>query len=33
VLSHGELVAADSAERLRADSALLTASYLGERRT
>jgi branched-chain amino acid transport system ATP-binding protein len=32
VLSHGELVAADSAERLRADSALLTASYLGERR-
>jgi branched-chain amino acid transport system ATP-binding protein len=32
VLSHGELVAADSAERLRADNALLTASYLGERR-
>jgi branched-chain amino acid transport system ATP-binding protein len=32
VLSHGELVACDSAERLRADSALLTASYLGERR-
>jgi len=32
VLSHGEMVAADSAERLRADSALLTASYLGERR-
>jgi ABC-type branched-subunit amino acid transport system ATPase component len=32
VLSHGELVASDSAERLRADSALLTASYLGERR-
>ncbi|HUA47673.1 MAG TPA: ABC transporter ATP-binding protein [Solirubrobacteraceae bacterium] len=32
VLSHGELVATDSAERLRADSALLTASYLGERR-
>jgi branched-chain amino acid transport system ATP-binding protein len=30
VLSHGELVASDSAERLRADSALLTASYLGE---
>jgi branched-chain amino acid transport system ATP-binding protein len=30
VLSHGELVATDSAERLRADSALLTASYLGE---
>ena len=29
VLSHGELVASDSAERLRADSALLTASYLG----
>ena len=33
VLSHGELVASDSAERLRADSALLTASYLGERRS
>jgi branched-chain amino acid transport system ATP-binding protein len=32
VLSHGELVASDSAERLRANSALLTASYLGERR-
>jgi branched-chain amino acid transport system ATP-binding protein len=32
VLSHGELVASDSAERLRSDSALLTASYLGERR-
>ena len=32
VLSHGELVASDSAERLRADSALLTASYLGESR-
>jgi branched-chain amino acid transport system ATP-binding protein len=32
VLSHGELVASNSAERLRADSALLTASYLGERR-
>jgi len=32
VLSHGELVATDTAERLRADSALLTASYLGERR-
>ena len=32
VLSHGELVASDSAERLRADSALLRASYLGERR-
>ena len=32
VLSHGELAASDSAERLRADSALLTASYLGESR-
>jgi branched-chain amino acid transport system ATP-binding protein len=32
VLSHGELVASDSAERLRADSALLAASYLGEQR-
>jgi ABC-type branched-subunit amino acid transport system ATPase component len=32
VLSHGELVASDSAERLRGDSALLTASYLGESR-
>jgi branched-chain amino acid transport system ATP-binding protein len=32
VLSHGELVACERAERLRADSALLTASYLGERR-
>jgi branched-chain amino acid transport system ATP-binding protein len=32
VLSHGELVANDTAERLRADNALLTASYLGERR-
>jgi ABC-type branched-subunit amino acid transport system ATPase component len=32
VLSHGELVASDSAERLRSDSALLTASYLGEAR-
>jgi branched-chain amino acid transport system ATP-binding protein len=32
VLSHGELVASDSAERLRADTALLRASYLGERR-
>ena len=30
VLSHGELVAADTAEKLRGDSALLTASYLGE---
>lgn len=32
VLSHGELVASDSAERLRADGALLAASYLGESR-
>ena len=32
VLSHGELVATDSAERLRGDNALLTASYLGEQR-
>ena len=32
VLSHGELVASDSAERLRGDNALLTASYLGEQR-
>jgi branched-chain amino acid transport system ATP-binding protein len=32
VLSHGELVASDTAERLRSDSALLTASYLGEAR-
>jgi branched-chain amino acid transport system ATP-binding protein len=32
VLSHGELVLADSAERLRSDSSLLTASYLGEKR-
>jgi branched-chain amino acid transport system ATP-binding protein len=32
VLSHGELVASDSAERLRNDAALLAASYLGERR-
>jgi branched-chain amino acid transport system ATP-binding protein len=30
VLSHGELVAAGSAERLSGDSALLAASYLGE---
>jgi ABC-type branched-subunit amino acid transport system ATPase component len=30
VLSHGELVATDSAARLREDSALLAASYLGE---
>ena len=32
VLSHGELVLADSAERLRSDSSLLAASYLGEKR-
>ena len=32
VLSHGELVVHDSAERLRSDSALLAASYLGEHR-
>ncbi len=32
VLSHGELVAHDTAERLRADSSLLAASYLGEHR-
>jgi branched-chain amino acid transport system ATP-binding protein len=32
VLSHGELVASDTAERLRSDSSLLAASYLGERR-
>jgi branched-chain amino acid transport system ATP-binding protein len=31
VLSHGELVAADGAARLSSDSALLAASYLGER--
>jgi branched-chain amino acid transport system ATP-binding protein len=31
VLAHGELVAAGTAERLRSDSALLAASYLGER--
>jgi len=31
VLSHGELVATDSAARLSSDSALLAASYLGER--
>ena len=30
VLSHGELVAADDAARLREDSALLATSYLGE---
>jgi branched-chain amino acid transport system ATP-binding protein len=32
VLSHGELVLEGSAERLRSDSELLAASYLGERR-
>ncbi|HYY74582.1 MAG TPA: ABC transporter ATP-binding protein [Solirubrobacterales bacterium] len=32
VLSHGELVASDTAAGLRNDRALLTASYLGERR-
>jgi branched-chain amino acid transport system ATP-binding protein len=32
VLSHGELVLTDSAERLRGDSSLLAASYLGEHR-
>jgi branched-chain amino acid transport system ATP-binding protein len=32
VLSHGELALQDRAERLRSDSALLAASYLGERR-
>ena len=32
VLSHGELVVSDSAERLRSDSSLLAASYLGEHR-
>ena len=32
VLSHGELVLHDSAERLRNDSSLLAASYLGEHR-
>ncbi len=32
VLSHGELVLEDTAERLRSDSSLLTASYLGEQR-
>ena len=32
VLSHGELVAHDSAERLRSDSSLLAASYLGDQR-
>jgi branched-chain amino acid transport system ATP-binding protein len=30
VLSHGEVVLHESAERLRSDSSLLTASYLGE---
>jgi ABC-type branched-subunit amino acid transport system ATPase component len=32
VLSHGELVVTDTAERLRSDSSLLAASYLGEHR-
>jgi ABC-type branched-subunit amino acid transport system ATPase component len=32
VLSHGELVLHDSAERLRSDSSLLATSYLGEHR-
>jgi branched-chain amino acid transport system ATP-binding protein len=32
VLSHGELVVHDTAERLRSDSSLLAASYLGEHR-
>lgn len=32
VLSHGELVVHDTAERLRNDRSLLTASYLGEQR-
>jgi branched-chain amino acid transport system ATP-binding protein len=32
VLSHGELVASDTAARLSSDSSLLAASYLGERR-
>jgi branched-chain amino acid transport system ATP-binding protein len=32
VLSHGELVLHDTAERLRSDSSLLAASYLGEHR-
>jgi branched-chain amino acid transport system ATP-binding protein len=32
VLSHGELVLSDTAERLRNDSTLLAASYLGEQR-
>ena len=32
VLSHGELVLHDSAERLRNDNSLLAASYLGEHR-
>jgi hypothetical protein len=31
VLSHGELVATDTAARLREDSAQLATSYLGER--
>jgi branched-chain amino acid transport system ATP-binding protein len=33
VLSHGRIVVADAAERLRADRQLLIASYLGEHRT
>ncbi len=32
VLSHGELVLHDTAERLRSDSSLVAASYLGEHR-
>lgn len=32
VLSHGELVASDRAQRLSNDCALLTASYLGRSR-
>lgn len=32
VLSHGEIVAHEPAERLRADRQLLVASYLGEHR-
>jgi branched-chain amino acid transport system ATP-binding protein len=32
VLSHGELVVHDTAERLRSDNSLLAASYLGEHR-
>jgi branched-chain amino acid transport system ATP-binding protein len=30
VLSHGDLVASDTAVRLRSDNSLLRASYLGE---